>query len=145
MEKTIADLKESMKTKGFARKAILSDEDMRAAQALLDASPAALDTPPAELRYIEGLLNLPLGHLKRFRIIAAPGFERCGCGRTPSALDLAATVARNNIHGKEMMRDTLIGFSNLFEMAEEGRMAECFSCARPMLSSSYWTRAYMYA
>lgn len=118
---------------------------MRAAQELLDASPAALDTPPEELRYLEGLLNLPFGHLQRFRIIAAPGYERCACGRTPSALDITATATRRQIHGREMMRDTLIGFSNLFEMAEEGRLAECVSCGRAMLSSSYWTSAYMYA
>ncbi|MEU4425546.1 hypothetical protein AB0F81_33405 [Actinoplanes sp. NPDC024001] len=145
MEKTITDLKESLQREGFDRKAILSGEQMRTAQELLDGSDGALDTPPEELRYIEGLLNLPLGHLKQFRIIPAPGYEQCRCGRTPSALDITATAARNHIHGKEMMRDTLIGFANLFEMAQDGRMAECFGCGRPMLSSSYWTSGYMYA
>ncbi len=145
MEKTIADLKEALKGQGFHRKAILSDGQMRDARELLDATDGALDTPAEELRYIEGLLNLPLGHLRQFRILPAPGYERCGCGRVPSALDITVTAVRGRIHEKELMRDTLLGFANLFEMAQDGRMADCFACGRQMLSSSYWTHAYMYA
>lgn len=145
MEKTIADLKKSLQRQGFDRKAILSDAEMREAQELLDSADGVLDTPPEELRYIEGLLGLPLGHLRRFRVIAAPGYEQCRCGRTPSALDIVATAVRNRIHEKDLMRDTLIGFANLFELAQDGRMGECVQCARPMLSGSYWTSGYMYA
>ena len=34
----------------------------------------------------------------------------------------------------------LIGFSNLVELANDGRTGECFNCGRLIQSRSYWTR-----
>ncbi len=62
-----------------------------------------------------------------------------------SALDLVATALRRRVHDRDLVRDTLLGLTNLVELADGGRAADCFSCGRAMLSSSYWTHGYMYA
>ena len=106
----------------------------------------SIDTPADELRYIEGLLNLPTGpHRAVQGIIPATGHARCACGRVPSALDLVATALRRRIHDRDTVRETVLGLTNLVELADGGRAADCFSCGRRMLSSSYWTNGYMYA
>jgi hypothetical protein len=143
--RSIAALKEHLLREGHGQRAVVSDHEMTRAQELLDSQPGIVDTPAEELRYIEGLLGLPYGHLPRFRVLPAEGYGRCACGRTLTALDLVHTALRKRIHDRELMRDTLIGFSNLIELAEDGRAAECFNCGRATLSSSYWTHAYMYA
>ena len=86
-----------------------------------------------------------MGHIERFSIIPAAGYARCACGRVPSALDLVATALRRRIHDRDTVRDTMLGLTNLVELADGGRAAECFSCGRRMISSSYWTHQYMYA
>jgi hypothetical protein len=118
---------------------------MALARKSFDYEEGVVDTPADELRYIEGLLNLPLGHIDHFKIIPAKGSERCACGRTPSALDVVHTALRKRIHDKEIIRDALIGFSNLVELSENGRTAECFNCGRLIVSRSYWTHRYLYA
>jgi hypothetical protein len=118
---------------------------MELATRAFDDQEGIVDTPTEELRYIEGLLNLPLGYVGQFRVVPAEGHEQCVCGRTPSALDIIYTALRKRIHDKELMRDTLIGFSNIIELSENGRTAECFNCSRLISSRSYWTRRYMYA
>jgi hypothetical protein len=77
-------------------------------------------TPPDELRYIEGLLDLPMGHMKEFGMIAAVGHESCLCGRIPSASDVVVTALKQGIHGKALVRDTLLGAQNIFEMSDAG-------------------------
>jgi len=52
----------------------------------------------SELRYIEGLFNLPLGHLGGFYMIPRRGYEKCKCGRTPSALDVVYFALTKHIH-----------------------------------------------
>lgn len=146
MEPTsIANLKENLRRQGYGQRAVVPDHEMTRAQELLDSQPGIVETPAEELRYIEGLLGLPYGHLPRFRVLPAEGYERCACGRTPTALDLVQTAVRKRIHDRDLIRDTLIGFSNLIELAEDGRAAECLNCGRATLSASYWTHAYMYA
>jgi hypothetical protein len=130
---------------GFDRRAVLDDREMGRLVKLLGELPGALDTPPEELRYIEGLLDLPLGHIHSFRIVPKPGFEACGCGRTPSALDLVAFAYRRRVHERDLIRDTLLGLENLFELAEDGRVGECIRCGRRLESAVYWTNAYAYA
>jgi hypothetical protein len=142
---TLRTFTEGLRARGFETKAIVSDEEMATATAAFHAEQGIVDTPPEELRYIEGLLNLPLGHIERFSIIPAPGYAQCACGRVPSALDLVATALRRRIHDRDTVRDTLLGLTNLVELADGGRAAECVSCGRAMVSSSYWTSAYMYA
>ena len=146
MEQTsLATFKEGLRRKGFGQKAVISDEEMEAAQRAFEDEQGVLDTPADELRYIEGLLNLPLGFIDQFKIIPAAGHERCACGRTPSALDITYTAIKKRIHDKETIRDTVIGFSNLVELADDGRTGECFNCGRLIQSRGYWTRRYMYA
>jgi hypothetical protein len=134
-----------LRADGFEARAIVSDEEMATATEAFHREEGILDTPAEELRYIEGLLNLPMGHIERFSIVPAAGHGRCVCGRVPSALDLVATALRRRIHDRDVVRDTLLGLANLVELADGGRAADCFSCGRAMLSSSYWTHGYMYA
>ena len=142
---TLHEFTERLRARGFETRAIVSDEEMAAATKAFHAEEGVLDTPAEELRYIEGLLNLPMGHIQRFSIIPAPGHARCSCGRLPSALDLVTTALRRRIHDRDTVRETVLGMTNLVELAAGGRQADCFSCGRRMLSSSYWTNAYMYA
>lgn len=142
---TIEGLKDDLKKDGFDKKAVLSDDDMTRVGKILDQDGRNIATPGEELRYIEGLLRLPMGYLHSFRIIPKFGHERCKCGRVPSALDIVYHAFCKRIHEWELIRDTLIGFSNIFEIAEEGRTAECYRCGRPVILSSYYTRRYMYA
>jgi hypothetical protein len=144
-DNAVARFKEEMKGKGFQNKAVVSAEEMARAVALLDAQDGVVETPPEELRYIEGLLRLPLGHLDQFKIVPGKGYEVCACGRTPTALDIVSHALKKRIHDVETIRDTLIGFTNLVEFSEGGRAAECFDCGRASLSGSYWTHAYLYA
>jgi hypothetical protein len=146
MEQTLlATFKEGLRRKGFEKKAVISDEEMEMATRAFADEEGVLDTPADELRYIEGLLNLPLGFIDQFKFIPAAGYERCACGRTPSALDITYTAMKRRIHDKETIRDILIGFSNLVELADDGRTGECFNCGRLIQSRGYWTRRYMYA
>lgn len=142
---SLHEFTDRLRARGFETKAIVSDEEMAAATKAFHGEKGVLETPAEELRYIEGLLNLPMGHIERFNIIPAAGHDRCVCGRVPSALDLVATALRRRIHDRETVRETVLGLTNLVELAEGGRAAECFSCGRQMVSSSYWTNAYMYA
>jgi hypothetical protein len=142
---TLRTFTEGLRSCGFGARAIVSDEEMAAATEAFRGERGVIDTPPEELRYIEGLLNLPMGHIERFSIIPAPGYAQCACGRVPSALDLVATALRRRIHDRDTVRDTLLGLTNLVELADGGRAADCVACGRAMLSSSYWTSRYMYA
>jgi hypothetical protein len=142
---TLREFTERLRARGFETKAIISDEEMAAATKAFHGEEGVLDTPAEELRYIEGLLNLPMGHIERFSIIPAAGHARCTCGRVPSALDLVTTALRRRIHDRDTVRETMLGLTNLVELADGGRAAECFSCGRRMISSSYWTHQYMYA
>jgi hypothetical protein len=142
---SLREFTERLRARGFEAKAIISDEEMAAATEAFHGEEGVLDTPADELRYIEGLLGLPMGHIGRFSIIPAAGYARCTCGRVPSALDLVATALRRRIHDRDTVRDTLLGLTNLVELADGGRAGECFSCGRRMISSSYWTHQYMYA
>lgn len=142
---SLQEFTDRLRARGFETRAIVSDEEMAAATEAFHAEEGVLDTPAEELRYIEGLLDLPMGHIEQFSIIPATGHARCTCGRVPSALDLVATALRRRIHDRATVRETVLGLTNLVELADGGRAADCFSCGRRMLSSSYWTNAYMYA
>jgi hypothetical protein len=137
----IANLREE----GFRHKAMVSDEEMEVAYGLLNSLPVAQNTSGEELRYIEGLLHLPLQHLEYFRVIPEEGYSTCACGRVPSALDLVDTALRQRIHSRNLIRDTLIGFSNVIELSDDGRVADCIRCGRAVAMRIYYTRRYMYA
>ncbi len=130
---------------GFTQKAIVTDEQMTMLIEVFDLQKGVITTPSDELRYIEGLAELPFGYLSEFKVVPAPGHEKCTCGRIPSALEIVSMALRKKIHDKSLIRDTLIGFENLLEIAQNGRQGECVSCGRTMLMSGYRTRRYMYA
>jgi hypothetical protein len=130
---------------GFTQKAIVSDEQMAELIEAFNSHVGVISTPADELRYIEGLAELPLGFLSEFKVIPAPGYEKCACGRIPSALEIVNVALKRKIHDKSLIRDTLIGFENLLEIAQSGRQGECVSCGRVVVMRSYWTHGYMYA
>ena len=144
---TIEELKEKLKSLGYTSKAILDDSTMEKADKLISRSKGYYKTPERELRYMEGLLSLPLGYIDDFGVIHAEGHEKCTCGRVPSALDVVVTALKRGIHGRELIRDTLIGLENVFELAEgAGREAQCINCGRPVLLARYsYKKKYRYA
>jgi len=61
-------------------------------------------------------------------------------------LDIVVTAQKRNIHGKDVMRDALIGLENIFEIAESGREAMCLSCGRLFMVARYTRKSsYLYA
>lgn len=62
-----------------------------------------------------------------------------------SALDIVSYAVRHAVHGKSLIRDTLIGFRSTFEIAQGGRQGECLNCGRLVVSRVYYSHAYMYA
>ena len=95
---------------------------------------------------MEGLLDLPLGFMTEFGYIPVDGYELCECGRTPTALDVVQTALKQGIHSRALVRDTILGPANVFELADFGRQAECISCARQFIVEVYhYLRNYMYA
>ena len=142
--KSVEDLKSQL-MQISCTKLVLSEEDMVRLIEQLDKDKRAIDTPQEELRYIEGLFNLPLGFIESFKVIPEPGLEQCECGRVPNALDIVYSAFSKQIHSRELIRDTLIGVTNVFEVAKDGRTGECLSCGRSIVMFSYWKKGYMYA
>jgi hypothetical protein len=144
--KDIETLKRHLKSKGYTTRVVLDDKTMERASALVTGDKRYRLTPPDELRYLEGLLDLPMGHMKEFGMIPAAGYEVCSCGRTPSALDVVVTALKQRIHEKALVRDTLLGTQNTFEMSDAGRDALCVSCGRLVTAAVYhYKRSYLYA
>jgi hypothetical protein len=144
--KSIDALKRHLKSQGYTTKVVLDDKTMERASALVTADKRYRLTPPDELRYMEGLLELPLGHIEEFGIIAAKGSETCVCGRVPTALDVVLTALKHKIHGKALVRDTLLGLENVFELADAGRDAACLGCGNLVRAQVYhYKREYLYA
>ena len=142
---TLDELKSAVSKEGFLHKAILSDADYAKADALLRAHPDVIDTPSGELRYIEGLLELPYGFINEFKVVPAPQYKKCNCGRTPSALEVISYAGRRNVHSKSTIRDTLIGFHNVYEPSNGAREADCIVCGRRVQILMYFRHGYPYA
>lgn len=118
---------------------------MARAVMVVESDPRAVETPPGELRYIEGLLNLPVGYIGGFKVVPKEGYEKCRCGRVPTALDVVYGALSKQIHSRELIRDTLIGFANVFEFSDDARRTECYSCGRPILLARYTRKSkYVY-
>lgn len=141
----VDEFKETLRRSGFGVRAVLSDEEMSKLQRTLEAHSNTIAASSEELRFIEGLYNLPLGHLEYFKVIPKPGYEQCQCGRVPTALDIVHYTWRNKIHDRELVRDTLLGVVNVFEFAENGRKAECYRCGRTVVMAGYFKQGYAYA
>ncbi|HEV7671764.1 MAG TPA: hypothetical protein VGS22_24855 [Thermoanaerobaculia bacterium] len=142
---TLANLKTQYLKDGFEQRVLVSDAQMAQLLDALNAEPGVIATPPDELRYIEGLAELPFGYLSDFKVIPAPGYEKCACGRRPSALEIVHSALRRRIHDKGLIRDTLLGFQNIFEIAQNGRQGECIACGRAVVMAVYGRISYMYA
>lgn len=142
---SIQALKDEYRRSGARTGIRLSDEEMRRAMSFLPQQGPVVKTPAEELRYIEGLLRLPLGTITEFSVIPASGRSSCVCGRTPTAMDIVAYAVEHRVHDERLLRDTVLGVHNIFEFADEGRAAPCHNCGREFLAGSYWTHAYMYA
>lgn len=144
-KETLEKLLNQIKKDGFTQTAIVSDEQMARLSVAFNAQRGVIATPADELRYIEGLVELPYGYIKEFKVIPAPGHEKCACGRTPTALEIVNTAFKRKIHDKSLIRDTLIGLKNIVEIAQNGRQGECVACGRAVVMRGYFTNAYMYA
>jgi hypothetical protein len=143
---SLESLTQQLVAAGFTHVAYLDMVDMMKADAIVENDPRAIDTPDRELRYIEGLCELPFGHMSDFRVIPMPGSERCQCGRVPTALDVVAYAYRKPIHSKALIRDTLIGFRPTVELGTTGRTCDCINCGRPISMAVYsYKRHYLYA
>ncbi|MFC8095457.1 hypothetical protein [Streptomyces sp. NPDC057301] len=146
MEATTLDQLKGEYRRSGARTGIRLDADeMRKVIALLAHQGPVVETPALELRYIEGMLRLPLDSIGEFSVIPASGRSRCPCGRTPTALDIVAYAVMHKVHEEQLLRDTVIGVYNVFEFADEGRTAPCHRCGRDFTASGYWTHNYLYA
>jgi hypothetical protein len=142
----IEALKRDLRSGGYVTKVVLDDDTMEWASALVVADKGYRLTPPDELRYMEGLLDLPIGYMKEFGFIPSEGFEVCTCGRTPSALDVVVTALKQGIHRRELVRDTILGLEKIFEMSDMGRDAACVSCGRIIKVGVYhYKGSYLYA
>ncbi|MFY1692456.1 hypothetical protein [Plantactinospora sp. WMMB782] len=142
---SVQALKDEYRSSGARTGIRLGDEEMRRVMALLPHQEPVVRTPAEELRYVEGLLRLPLGSVTEFSVIPASGRSTCACGRTPTAMDIVAYAVEHRVHDERLLRDTVLGVHNVFEFADEGRAAPCHGCGREFLAASYWTRNYLYA
>jgi hypothetical protein len=130
---------------GYKTKAYVEEAKLARLTSALRANPDSISTPPEELRYMEGIIGLPLNHFEFFCVIPKDGDGHCSCGRRMSVLDITMHAIRAGIHSREMMRDALSGAQNIFEIAQDGRKGECLSCGRPVETASYFGKSYIYA
>lgn len=143
---TISELKAYLQTKGYTTKVILDEAAIERVSSLVTADERYQLTPPDELRYMEGILDLPLGIMEEFGFIPSDESRTCVCGRKPSALDVVHTALAQGIHGKSLIRDTILGPGKIFEMASDGRDFACLSCGNRMTMKVYhYKRRYLYA
>src|SRR5712692_4849735 len=110
----LSRFKQELRQAGFDRKSLLTDDQMAKLQKLLASNAGTTDTSAEEIRYIEGLVRLPFGHLPFFRVIPGDGAV-CACGRRTTALDLVAHALNRQVHDRELVRETLLGLANTFE------------------------------
>lgn len=143
MDPDLAAFKSRLRARGYERAAILRDDEFAGVIDLVKRDPRCLMTPPEELRYIEGLLALPFGHLEFFGVVPSRS-PTCSCGRRLSALDLISHAIKHKTHDRELIRDTLHGLTNVFELADGGRTADCLACGRPVTAETKFTRDYVY-
>jgi hypothetical protein len=141
----LEDFVQNIRKSGFANKAILSDEDMKRLINILNDRSDVADTPNDELRYLEGMFHIPFGHIEYFRVIPDERTRVCACGRRPTALDIVNTAYVKRIHERDTIRDSLLGFHNIFELSEEGRRGDCFRCGRVVFLGGYFKQGYAYA
>ena len=129
----------------YLHKMILPRARMDRAVAEANALPGVRKTPPADLRFIEGIADLPYESVTFFHCIPDAQSITCKCGREPNAADIVAHALRQNIHSRQTIRDAIAGLQCIFEPAQGGRQAPCLRCARPITMRGYWRQEYLYA
>ncbi|MET4590696.1 hypothetical protein [Arthrobacter sp. 754] len=143
---SIPAIKRYLHSKGYTAKVILDDVAFERISNLVTGDKRYQLTPLSELRYMEGLLDLPLGYIEEFGFIPSDETRICVCGRVPSALDVVHTALAHGIHSKTLLRDTIYGNENIFEMSSSGREFACLSCGnRHLMAVYHHKRNYMYA
>lgn len=65
-KEALEKLLDQLKKDGFTQTAIVSTEQMARLAAAFNAHKGVVATPRDELRYIEGLTQLPFGYIKEF-------------------------------------------------------------------------------
>ncbi|HUJ46428.1 MAG TPA: hypothetical protein VLV55_04795 [Rhizomicrobium sp.] len=128
----------------YLHKMIIPRDRMDRAVAEANAMPGVRHTPPADLRFIEGIADLPYESVTFFHCIPDAQSVVCKCGREPNAADIVAYALRQNLHSRQTVRDAIIGVQCIFEAAQNGRQAPCLRCARRIMLSGYWRQEYMY-
>jgi hypothetical protein len=128
----------------YLHKMVIPRARMDRALAEANALQGVRETPPADLRFIEGIADLPYESVTFFRCIPDAQSIVCKCGREPNAADIVAHALRQNIHSRQTVRDAIAGLQCIFEAAQGGRQAPCLRCARPITLRGYWRQEYMY-
>jgi len=129
----------------YMHKMVISRERMDRALAEASGWQGVRETPPADLRFIEGIADLPYESVKFFRCIPDPKSAVCQCGREPNAADIVAYALRQNIHSRQIVRDAIAGLQCIFEAAQGGgREAPCLRCSRRIIMRGYWRQEYFY-
>jgi hypothetical protein len=129
----------------YLGKMVISPERMERVRAEFRQLPGLRATPESDLRYIEGLLDLPHGTVKHFYCIPDASSATCACGREPNAAEVIAHALRNGVHSRQIVRDAVIGVQPIFERSDGGREAACLRCSRRIKLLGYLGEDYIYA
>jgi hypothetical protein len=128
----------------YMHKMVIPRARMDRALAEANRLPGVRETPPADLRFIEGIADLPYESVTFFHCIPDAKSIVCPCGREPNAADIVAYALRQNLHSRQTVRDAIAGLQCIFEVARGGREAPCLRCARRIMLHGYWRQEYMY-
>jgi hypothetical protein len=128
----------------YMHKMIISRARMDRALAEASGWQGVRETPPADLRFIEGIADLPYESVTFFHCIPHPQSITCQCGREPNAADIVAYALRQNIHSRQTVRDATAGLQCIFEVSRGGREAPCLRCSRRIMMLAYWRQEYFY-
>ena len=141
---TVTKILDSLRASGHRSHAVVDDRRFGQLVKGLAQDPNAVETPDSDLRFIEGLADLPIGFLRSFHV-TFDGSSTCGCGRQLSAADVVGSALRAQVHPRDLITRTLAGMQNVVELSDGGRRGACLACGREFLAASYWTNGYMYA
>jgi hypothetical protein len=129
----------------YLGKMVISPERMARVQDEVRRLPGLRATPDSDLRYIEGLLDIPHGSVKFFYFIPDAKSVTCRCGREPNAAEVIAHAIRKGIHPRQVVRDAVLDIEPIFEPSDGGRKAPCLRCSRLITLETYLGQSYIYA
>jgi hypothetical protein len=132
-------------SKNYAGKMVIDDARMWRVREEVSSNKNLRSTPDGDLRFIEGLLDIPYGHIREFSCVPDAASQTCVCGRQPNAADVVAFAVRRNIHARQTIRDALLGLENIYEPSADGREAACLKCSHKIRMMIYFGQNYVYA